>query len=80
MRYISLDKVCVQNVNVLPHYIVNKQDGYPKQGVDLDMFEQEVLKVNILPYVDEKFFFTHCIVLIFICTRELLFGELFQNI
>lgn len=43
VRYISLDKVCVQNVNVLPHYIVNKQDGYPKQGVDLDMFEQEVL-------------------------------------
>lgn len=42
-RFISLDVVKVPNVCVLPHYVVNKQDGYPKQGVDLDVFEQEVL-------------------------------------
>lgn len=43
MRYISLDKVCVPNVTVLQHYVVNKQCEYPTQGVNLDEFEQEVL-------------------------------------
>lgn len=42
-RFMSLYDVEVPNVHLLSHYIVNEHDGYPKQGVDLDVFEQEVL-------------------------------------